>query len=71
MANTIGWGQAAVNNTIDWGKGKTNNTIGWGEIYDFSASGETNIIGAATPFTIDSTREKVDSTLYTSDKTIY
>ena len=35
MANTIGWGQAAVNNTID------------------------------------STREKVDSTLYTSDKTIY
>ena len=71
MANDIDWGQGAANNTIGWGQGKTNNTIGWGEIYDFSASGETNIIGAATPFTIDSTREKVDSTLYTSDKTIY
>jgi hypothetical protein len=71
MANTIGWGQAAVNNTIDWGKGKTNNTIDWGEIYDLSPSGETNIVGAASPFTIDSTKEKVDSTLYTSDKTIY
>jgi hypothetical protein len=34
MANTIDWGQGAVNNTIDWGKGKTNNTINWAEIYD-------------------------------------
>ena len=71
MANTIGWGQAAVNNTIDWGKGKTNNTIDWGEIYDSSPSGETNIIGAATPFTIDTILFKVDSTNIKSDKTIY
>lgn len=45
MANTIGWGQAAVNNTIDWGKGKTNNAIGWGSIYSSSPSGETDIVG--------------------------
>ena len=45
MANTIGWGQAAVNNTIDWGKGKTNNAIGWGSIYSASPSGETDISG--------------------------
>ena len=45
MANTIGWGQAAVNNTIDWGKGKTNNTIGWGTIYSSSPYGDTDIVG--------------------------
>jgi hypothetical protein len=45
MANTIGWGQAAVNNTIDWGKGKTNNAIGWGNVYSNSPSGETDISG--------------------------
>ena len=45
MANTIGWGQAAVNNTIDWGKGKTNNTIGWGTIYSSSPYGDTDLIG--------------------------
>lgn len=45
MANTIGWGQAAVNNTIDWGKGKTNNAIGWGSVYSTSPSGETDISG--------------------------
>ena len=49
MANTIGWGQAAVNNTIDWGKGKTNNAIGWGSVYSNSPSGETDISG--TPAT--------------------
>ena len=49
MANTIGWGQAAVNNTIDWGKGKTNNAIGWGSVYSSSPSGETDISG--TPAT--------------------
>lgn len=49
MANTIGWGQAAVNNTIDWGKGKTNNTIGWGTIYSSSPYGDTDIVG--TPAT--------------------
>jgi hypothetical protein len=53
MANTIDWGQGAVNNTIDWGKGKTNNTINWAEVYDNSPSGETNITGSGgvTPFT--------------------
>ena len=52
MANTIDWGQGAVNNTIDWGKGKTNNTINWGAIYDSTAAGETNITGSGgvTPF---------------------
>jgi len=45
MANTIGWGQAAVNNTIDWGKGKTNNSLGWGSVYSSSPSGETDISG--------------------------
>ena len=45
MANTIGWGQAAVNNTIDWCKGKTNNTIGWGTIYSSSPYGDTDLIG--------------------------
>ena len=45
MANTIGWGQAAVNNTIDWGKGKTNNSIGWGTIYSSSPYGDTDLIG--------------------------
>ena len=45
MANTIGWGQAAVNNTIDWGKGKTNNAIGWGSVYSSSPSGETDLVG--------------------------
>ena len=45
MANTIGWGQAAVNNTIDWGKGKTNNAIGWGNVYSSSPSGETDLVG--------------------------
>lgn len=53
MANTIDWGQGAVNNTIDWGKGKTNNTINWGAIYDDTPTGETNITGSGgvTPFT--------------------
>jgi hypothetical protein len=52
MANTIDWGQGAVNNTIDWGKGKTNNTINWAEIYDSTPAGETNITGSGgvTPF---------------------
>jgi|GEM_PF-2254965 len=52
MANTIDWGQGAVNNTIDWGKGKTNATNNWGSIYDSTAAGETNITGSGgvTPF---------------------
>ena len=46
MANTIDWGQGAVNNTIGWGKGKTNATNNWGSIYDSTAAGETNITGS-------------------------
>ena len=30
MANTIGFGQAAVNNTIDYGQGAIDNTINVG-----------------------------------------
>lgn len=53
MANTIDWGQGAVNNTNDWGKGKTNATNNWGAIYDSTAAGETNITGSGgvAPFT--------------------
>ncbi len=50
MANTIGFGQAAVNNTIDYGQGATDNTINWGKSQTLSPSGETNITGTgATP----------------------
>jgi len=45
MANTIGFGQAAVNNTIDYGQGATDNTINWGKSQTLSPSGETNITG--------------------------
>ena len=53
MANTIDWGQGAVNNTNDWGKGKTNASNNWGDIYDSTAAGETNITGSGggVPFT--------------------
>jgi len=46
MANTIGYGQAAVNNTIDYGQGATDNTIDWGKSQTLSPSGETNITGS-------------------------
>ena len=46
MANTINWGQAAVDNTIDYGQGATDNTISWGKSQTLSPSGETNITGA-------------------------
>ena len=49
MANTIGFGQAAINNTIDYGQGATDNTINWGKSQTLSPSGETNITG--TPST--------------------
>jgi hypothetical protein len=70
MANTIEWGQGAVNNTIGWGKGKTNNTINWAEVYDNSPSGETNITGSGgvPPFTntysflFDGIDERVETT---------
>ena len=47
MANTIGFGQAAVNNTIDYGQGAIDNTINWGKSQTLSPSGETNITGTA------------------------
>jgi hypothetical protein len=48
MANTIGFGQAAVNNTIGFGKAPTNNTIDFGEVCADSWSPETNLTGTAT-----------------------
>ena len=53
MANTIGFGQAAVNNTIDYGQGAIDNTINWGKSQTLSPSGETNITGTGgtPPFT--------------------
>ncbi len=45
MANTIGYGQGAINNTIDWGQGATDNTIDWGKSQTLSPGGETNITG--------------------------
>ena len=50
MANTIYWGQAAVENTNGFGKSATNNTIDFGEICADSWSPETNLTGTgATP----------------------
>ena len=46
MANTINWGQAAVDNTIDYGQGASDNTISWGKSQTLSPSGETNITGS-------------------------
>ena len=42
MANTIGYGQGAVNNTNGFGKAPTNNTIDFGEVCADSWSPETN-----------------------------
>jgi hypothetical protein len=55
MANTIGFGQAAVNNTNGFGKSATNNTIDFGEICADSWSPETNLTGTggAIPYTND------------------
>ena len=49
MANTIGFGQAAVNNTLGFGQAAKNSTLGFGDIEATSWSGETNITG--TPST--------------------
>ena len=50
MANTIDWGQAAVNNANGFGKAPTNNTIDFAEVCADSWSPETNLTGAgATP----------------------
>ncbi len=48
MANTIDWGQAAVNNTNGFGKSATNNTIDFGEICADSWSPETNLVGGSS-----------------------
>ena len=48
MANTIGYGQGAVNNTNGFGKAPTNNTIDFGEVCSDSWSPETNLTGTAT-----------------------
>ena len=45
MANTIDWGQGAVNNTNGFGKSATNNTIDFGEVCADSWSPETNLTG--------------------------
>jgi len=45
MANSIGWGQGAINNSIGWGQGAINNLISWGKSHLTSYSGETNIAG--------------------------
>ena len=59
MANSIGWGQGAVNNTIGWGQGAINNLIGWGLIYLKSFSGETDIIGSPVPTLIINFKTRV------------
>jgi hypothetical protein len=50
MANTIGFGQGAVNNTNGFGKAPTNNTIDFGEVCADSWSPETNLTGTGTGF---------------------
>ena len=51
MANTIGYGQGAVNNTNGWGKSATNNAIDFGEVCADSWSPETNLTGSSGAFT--------------------
>lgn len=48
MANTIGFGQGAVNNTNGFGKAPTNNTIDFGEVCADSWSPETNLVGGTS-----------------------
>ena len=48
MANTIGYGQGAVNNTNGWGKSATNNTINYGAVCADSYSPETNLVGGSS-----------------------
>jgi hypothetical protein len=48
MANTIGFGQGAVNNTNGFGKAPTNNTIDFGEVCADSWSPETNLVGSSS-----------------------
>lgn len=55
MANTIGYGQGAVNNTNGWGKSATNNTIDFGEVCADSWSPETNLVGGSSFSNLQST----------------
>lgn len=50
MANTIYWGQAAVENTNGFGKSATNNTNDFGEVCADSWSPETNLTGTGASF---------------------
>lgn len=59
MANSIGWGQGAVNNAIGWGQGAINNLIAWGAVYFVSWAGETDIIGSPIPSTIINFKSRV------------
>ena len=56
MANTIDWGQAAVNNTNGFGKSATNNTIDFGEVCSDSWSPETNLTGTGATPSFDNTK---------------
>jgi hypothetical protein len=56
MANTIGFGQGAVNNTNGFGKAPTNNTIDFGEVCDDSWSPETNLTGTASTPSFSNTK---------------
>ena len=55
MANTIGYGQGAVNNTNGFGKAPTNNTIDFGEVCADSWSPETNLVGGSSFSNLQST----------------
>lgn len=72
MANTIGFGQGAVNNTNGYGKSATNNTIDFGEVCADSWSPETNLVGGSsfsdtTSFRFDGIDDKLESvTSFTS-----
>ncbi len=56
MANTIDWGQGAVNNTNGFGKAPTNNTIDFGEVCADSWSPETNLTGTASTPSFSNTK---------------
>jgi len=56
MANTIYWGQAAVENTNGFGKSATNNTIDFGEVCANSLSPETNLTGTGGTPSFENTK---------------
>ena len=68
MANTIGYGQGAVNNTNGFGKAPTNNTIDFGEVCADSWSPETNLVGGSSFSNLQSTEyDGVDDYINVSD----